>query len=255
MSITPTRDTKRFNPLAAAWLAGGLFALAATTGCNRTTSEDTTPTAATGTAAQAPDANNGTATGTDTATDANAMAEADDTAGATNADAATADSTAANMGGTSDMATTRTSEVAMASGPITDTQFYTEAMTGDQKEITTGKMVASMSSNANVQKLANRIIADHQAMDAKIKAAAGSMAPAAPAGTVDPAVKGKTGNDLDLAYADAMVADHQKDIPMFENAAKNASSPAARKLASDALPVLREHLKHAQALQTELSSR
>jgi rubrerythrin len=51
-----------------------------------------------------------------------------------------------------------------------------------------------------------------------------------------------------------MVADHQKDIPMFENAAKNASSAKARKLASDALPVLRDHLKRAQALQTKLAS-
>jgi putative membrane protein len=71
---------------------------------------------------------------------------------------------------------------------------------------------------------------------------------------VDPSVQGKTGSDLDKAYADAMVADHQKDIPMFENAAKNASSATARKLASDALPVLRDHLKRAQALQTKLSS-
>ena len=252
MSIKPTRDTKTFNPLAAAWLAGGLFALAATTGCNRTTSEDTTPTAAADTAAQAPDANTGTATGT--ATDANAMADDTASATATNADAATAGSAASNMGGTSDMATTTTETTAMTAGPLTDTQFYTEAMTGDQKEIATGKMVASMSSNADVQKLANKIIADHQAMDTKIKAAAGSTAPAAPAGTVEPTVQGKTGNDLDLAYADAMVADHQKDIPMFENAAKNASSAAARKLASDALPVLREHLKQARALQTKLSS-
>jgi putative membrane protein len=63
-----------------------------------------------------------------------------------------------------------------------------------------------------------------------------------------------TGKDLDKAYADAMVADHQKDIPMFENAAKNASTAKARDLASSVLPTLREHLKMAQDVQKKLAS-
>jgi len=158
------------------------------------------------------------------------------------------------MGGASQPTTTAEATTsAVTSGPITDTQFYSQAMTGDQTEIATGKMVASTSSDADVQKLANKIVSDHEALDKKLKDASGGAAAAA-AGTVDSNVQGKTGKDLDMAYVDAMVADHQKDIPMFENAAKNASSAKARKLASDALPVLRDHLKRAQSLQTKLAS-
>jgi predicted outer membrane protein len=50
-----------------------------------------------------------------------------------------------------------------------------------------------------------------------------------------------------------MVADHQKTIAMFENASTNASTDKAKKLASDALPTLRDHLKKSQDLQQKLA--
>jgi len=52
-----------------------------------------------------------------------------------------------------------------------------------------------------------------------------------------------------------MVTDHQTDIPKFENAANNASTAEAKKLASDVLPTLREHLKMAQDLQQKMASK
>jgi putative membrane protein len=238
MNATPTTFNTKPRPLAVAWLVGGALLLALTA-CNRnkTASEDTNPAAAT-VPSPASTAMPPPATTTGTAGAATAMG----------------DETAGNMSGASQPATTpEATTTEMASGPITDTQFYSQAMTGDQTEIATGKMVASTSSDADVQKLANKIVSDHEALDKKLKDASGGAATAS-AGPVDPNVQGKTGKDLDMAYADAMVADHQKDIPMFENAAKNASSAKARKLASDALPVLRDHLKQAQALQTKLAS-
>jgi putative membrane protein len=241
MNATPTTLKTKPRPLAVAWLLGGAL-LVGVTACNRnkTADEDTNP------AATAPGA-------------ASTATPPADTTGTADTSTAMGDETAGTMGDETQPSTTpgatptgaTTSE--MTSGPITDTQFYSQAMTGDQIEIATGKMVASTSSNADVQKLANKIVSDHEALDRKLKDASGGAATAS-AGTVDPSVQGKTGNELDLAYADAMVADHQKDIRMFENAAKNASSATARKLASDALPVLRDHLKRAQALQTKLSS-
>jgi putative membrane protein len=239
MNATPTTFNTKPRPLAIAWLVGGALLLALTA-CNRnkTASEDTNPAAAATVPSPA----------------STAMPPPATTVGTAGAATAMGDETAGNMSDASQPTTTgEATATDMTSGPITDTQFYSQAMTGDQTEIATGKMVASTSSNADVQKLANKIVSDHEALDKKLKGASGGAATAS-AGTVDPNVQGKTGNELDMAYADAMVADHQKDIPMFENAAKNASSAKARKLASDALPVLREHLKRAQALQTKLAS-
>lgn len=145
---------------------------------------------------------------------------------------------------------------AMAAGPISDTDFYQQAMTGGQTEIDASKMEAKQGSSADAKKLANELVADHTALGKKVQAAAGAgvTPPAAEAsGPAD--LQGKTGKDLDTAWVDMMVNDHQKAITMFENASTNASTDSAKKLASDALPTLREHLKKAQDLQQKLAAK
>ena len=149
-------------------------------------------------------------------------------------------------GATSGMA----SDMGATSGPITDTDFYQQALSGGEKEIAASKM-AEKSGNAQVKDLAKAVIADHTALGDKVKAAAGANAPT-PATPDTSALTGKTGADLDKAYVDMMVADHQKDIPMFENASKNASTDKAKQLASAALPKLKKHLDMAQKTQASL---
>ena len=154
------------------------------------------------------------------------------------------------------MSSAMPAEGAPPMGAVAASDFYSEAMKGDQKEINSSQMVEKSGSSADVKKLAKKIDSDHTAFDKKVKAAAGSNAtmPSA-ADTTDSSLAGKTGADLDKAYVDAMVTDHQTDIPKFENAAKNASTPEARKLASDVLPTLREHLKMAQDLQAKMGAK
>jgi putative membrane protein len=224
-----TLSTFRTASLTAPMIMGGVL-LIATAGCKRNEPAETAAPAASTTAMEpAP-------------------------AGMEPAPAATS-TTAAPMAGETEtgMGTPPAAETEITSGPITDTQFYAQAMQGDQKEIATGRMVASQSGNADVKRVANKIADDHESYDKKVQAAAGSSA-TVPVGEIDPSLQGLTGKDLDKAYADAMVADHQKDITAFENAARNASTAQARKLASDALPTLRAHLKAAQDLQKTLAS-
>jgi putative membrane protein len=144
---------------------------------------------------------------------------------------------------------------ALASGPVEDTQFYTQAMMGGQKEIAASQLVEQQGSNADVKNAATKIESDHKAFGKKVQAAAaGKVTPPAPESASTAALDGKTGADLDQAYVDEMVTDHQKTIAMFENAAKNASTPEAKKLAEAALPTLRDHLKMAQDLQQKLGA-
>ena len=149
-------------------------------------------------------------------------------------------------GATSGMASTGPS----TSGPITDTDFYQQALSGGEKEIAASKL-AEKSSDAKVKDLAKTIIADHTALGDKVKAAAGANAPT-PASPDVSSLTGKTGADLDKAYVDMMVSDHQTDIPMFENASKNASTDKAKQLATAALPKLKKHLDMAQKAQASL---
>ena len=144
---------------------------------------------------------------------------------------------------------------AMATGPVTDTQFYEQALTGGQKEIDASKLEKSNGSSADAKKVADKLIADHTAMGKKVMTAAGSGATAPTPATATPAdLQGKTGKDFDKAWVDMMVSDHEKAIAMFENAEKNASTDQAKALASAALPTLRDHLKAVQDLQTKMGA-
>jgi len=233
-----TLTTFRKTPLANALVMGGVL-LIGLAGCNKK-SDEATENAPPASATAGEPAPASTASG----------AMASDTSGMGTPSSSA--STAADMSGTTPPAETAMgAPPEVTTGPITDTQFYTQAMNGDQKEIATAQMVAGQSTDDGVKKLANMIMGDHQSFDKKVQAAAGAgVTP--PTGEVDSSLQGKTGKDLDKAYVDAMVADHEKDIAMFENAAKNASTPDARKLASGALPTLRKHLKSAQDLQKKM---
>ena len=139
-----------------------------------------------------------------------------------------------------------------ASGPITDTAFYQDVLNDGQKEVAASKLAEKSASSKDVKDLAKMLAIDHAALDAKVKAAGGKdvTEPTTPADTS--ALEGKTGKDFDKAYVDAMVADHENAIAMFENASKNASTDKAKKLASDTLPALHKHLDAAQKLQSSL---
>lgn len=224
-------ESFRITPVAAAvFVASALLA----SGCNKN-ADDTTPPAA-DTAATTPPADTTTPPPADTTT------PSDNMAGDTGA-----------MSGT-DTSAPPPADMA-ATGPVTDTQFYQDALNDGQKEIDASKMESASGSNADAKKLADKLIADHTAMGKKVKAAAGTGVTAPAPDTAPPAdLQGKTGADLDKAWVDMMVTDHQKAVSMFENASKNASTDDAKKLATDALPTLREHLKAAQDLQSKMGS-
>lgn len=250
-------ESSRTTPLAAVILLGGLLLVA--TGCDRNAGTDTAPgeiadttapgdaTADAGTTpADATAANDTMGSGMDDTTAGNMRGEGIvDTTG----------SSAADMDGAADTAMPTDAGASVApSGPVAAPQFYAQALMGGEKEIAASQMASRQSSNADVKQAATKIASDHAAMGTKIKAAAGSTVTApTPDGAMTASLQGKTGADLDRAYLDAMAADHQKAIAMFENAAKNASTPEARQLATEGLPKLRDHLKTVQQLQQKMA--
>ena len=139
-------------------------------------------------------------------------------------------------------------------GPITDTDFYRQAMEANRMEIAAGTMAQEQAQDQAVKDYAKMMVDDHTAMNQTVSDAAGMADAAAPAPdpTATADLQGKTGADFDRAYIDMMVMDHQKVVAMVENAAQNASTEEAKTLAQDALPKLREHLQRAQELQQQL---
>ena len=220
-----TSTMTRIAPIAAALVIA--YGLA---GCNRANENAEVPPAAATAAAPMPETMPPASTTSSMPSESTTMPPAASTVG----------------GATSGMA----SDMGATSGPISDTDFYQHALSGGEKEIAASKM-AEKSSNADVKALAKTVIADHTALGEKVKAAAGANAPT-PATPDTSELAGKSGADLDKAYVDMMLADHQKDIPMFENASKNASTDQAKQLASAAVPKLKKHLDMAQKAQASL---
>ena len=147
-----------------------------------------------------------------------------------------------------------TDATGVATGPISDADFYQQALDGGRKEVAAATLAAGNATDAGVKSFADMLVKDHTAMNQQVANAAGQADAAAPApdasATAD--LQGKTGADFDRAFVDKMVADHQKTIALFENAAQNASTDEAKSLAQGALPKLREHLQTAQDLQGRL---
>ena len=56
------------------------------------------------------------------------------------------------------------------------------------------------------------------------------------------------GNEFDRQFAEHMVADHEKTIKLFKQAAGKARSEEIKAYATKTLPTLEEHLKLARAL-------
>ena len=174
-------------------------------------------------------------------------------AGCTNNDDSALDDTAATAPGDEamppaydDPATTGTD-----AGATADAGFYQQAMQGNRKEIAAGELAQQQAQDEAVKDYARMMVSDHTAMERQLAEAAGIADAAAPApdasATAD--LEGKTGADFDRAYIDMMVADHEKTVALFEDAAQNAASEQARSLAANALPKLREHLERARELQ------
>ena len=147
-----------------------------------------------------------------------------------------------------------TGALGVQTGPITDADFYQQAMEANRKEIAAGTMAQAQAQDQAVKDYGKMMVDDHTAMNQQVSEAAGMADAATPAPdpTATADLQGKTGADFDRAYIDMMVMDHQQVIAMVENAAQNASTDQAKTLAQGALPKLREHLQRAQELQRQL---
>jgi len=124
-----------------------------------------------------------------------------------------------------------------------DKQFFISAAQANASEIALSRVALDQAVNANVKSFANHVLADHDTMDHELKDLAlrkGIALPASKASDTLPNV------DVDHAYLQQMIRDHEKAVADFSSA--NLKDPDLRAWAVKTLPMLRGHLAAAKKL-------
>jgi putative membrane protein len=129
-----------------------------------------------------------------------------------------------------------------------DRDFVNEAATGGMLEVKLGQLAMDNSSNADVKKFGERMVADHSKANKELKEIADKKGVACPRDLeakqqqeLDRMAKMK-GADFDREYVQLMVKDHKDDVAAFENQAKNGQDKDLKEFANKTLPTIREHL-------------
>lgn len=135
----------------------------------------------------------------------------------------------------------------------TDKEFLTDALKGDNSEVSLGQLAAQKAKAEPVRSFGQTLVTDHSAAKEKALPLAKSMGVPATTEMMDEAVKESqklntlSGEAFDKEFVRYMVKDHKMDIKEFgEQAAKGGETGA---FAKAGLPMLRKHLKIAQSLR------
>jgi putative membrane protein len=145
-------------------------------------------------------------------------------------------------------------------GPDTPKDFVSDAIKGDNSEITLGRMAQRAGASAGIRDFGRRLVADHLKARREAVAVARGMRLDPPDGMMMKAraeqakLELLSGNSFDREFAAYMIGDHQDDIAEFSREADRRRGPTSA-LAAKQLPALRAHLALAQALMRKAERR
>lgn len=152
--------------------------------------------------------------------------------------------------------------------------FVRQALQSGEKELSLAEMAVSKSKNASVREFARMITDDHRRVNEQLRLALRQGTgpdrktternqPGSPPGVAPGAaptdspehkkLEGLGGAAFDKAFTEIMVEGHTKSVALYENAAQSLPSGAAKKLAEDTLPKLKQHLEQAKSLNGALN--
>ena len=133
-----------------------------------------------------------------------------------------------------------------------DLSFLQTAASANLMEIQLGQLAQSRASNSAVKQFGKRMVTDHTRLEQQLSSMTSRNAV-----DLNPTLNSEgqqsvsqlqnlSGDQFDKAYMTMMIQDHQKDLIDFQNQSQSANSAQVRQLASNAVPVLRQHLTLAQ---------
>jgi putative membrane protein len=139
-----------------------------------------------------------------------------------------------------------------------DREFLTEAARGATLEVQLANLAAQKATSDEVKRYAQRLATDHSQAGQTIRQMASNLKFTLPQDLTPEQrnlvsrLENLSGKAFDRDYIKAMIADHQKDISEYERAASQATNQEIKQFASQALPMLRDHLKQAREIAGKL---
>jgi putative membrane protein len=132
--------------------------------------------------------------------------------------------------------------------------FVADGMKSDNSEVKVAKLAASKATAAGVRDFATMLATDHAAHKQALAKLGGTMDVAATDATTPDGdalyakLQGLSGADFDMAFVNAMIANHQKGIAKYQAQADGNGPAALVALARETVPKLKHHLETAQSL-------
>jgi putative membrane protein len=134
-----------------------------------------------------------------------------------------------------------------------DADFVAKAASGGMLEVELGRHAAQNATDPSVRQFGERMVSDHGKANQELKAVAQGAGLAVPAQMNDEHRKmveklsELRGPELDKAYMDMMVEDHDHDVDAFRDQAEQGES-AVDRWAAKTLPTLEAHLQQAKSV-------
>jgi putative membrane protein len=129
-----------------------------------------------------------------------------------------------------------------------DRTFLIQAHRANLTEIEAGKTAQNKASDQTVRDLGERLIADHTKLDAdvrKVAETAGVQLPSRPSPkqrAVLERVSGLSGAAFDREWVASQIAGHRQTLANGAKELRDGSSAEVKQLATDAKPIVQEHL-------------
>lgn len=140
---------------------------------------------------------------------------------------------------------------------MTAQDFVNQAASGGLFEVQSSELALQRSQDAEVQQFANQMITDHTANNQELMATAQSAGLTVPAAIASPhaelmqSLEGAEGDAFDTTYAQAQTTAHETAVTLYQTYAQGGDNQALVAYAEKSLPVLQQHLEHAQQLAAQ----
>jgi putative membrane protein len=139
-----------------------------------------------------------------------------------------------------------------------DQEFMMNAARSGMMEVQLGNMASQKASSNDVKRLGQRLATDHSRVNQKLQQLASSLNVTLPQELTSEQLQNvsqmqdASGKEFDRGYVSLMINEHTKDISEFERAANQATNADLKRLASETLPILREHLQLARNVASKM---